>query len=53
MSSVRVENATRDYQLGRTTVPALRGVSLAVEGGQRQRVAVARGRRLADGRIEA
>jgi hypothetical protein len=36
MSSVRVENATKDYQLGRTTVPALRGVSL----------------RLADGRLE-
>ncbi len=34
MSSVRVENATKDYQLGRTTVPALRGVSLAVERGE-------------------
>ena len=34
MSSVRVENATKDYQLGRTTVPALRGVSLAVEPGE-------------------
>jgi hypothetical protein len=39
MSSVRVENATKDYLLGRTTVPALRGVSLAV--------------RLADGRLES
>jgi putative ABC transport system ATP-binding protein len=34
MTAVRVENATKDYQLGRTTVPALRGVSLAVEGGE-------------------
>ena len=34
MSTVRVENATKDYQLGRTTVPALRGVSLAVERGE-------------------
>ena len=34
MSSVRVENATKDYQLGRTTVPALRGVALAVERGE-------------------
>jgi len=34
MSSVRVDNATKDYQLGRTTVPALRGVSLAVEHGE-------------------
>jgi putative ABC transport system ATP-binding protein len=33
-SSVRVEDATKDYQLGRTTVPALRGVSLAVERGE-------------------
>jgi putative ABC transport system ATP-binding protein len=34
MSSVRVEDATKDYQLGRTTVPALRGVSLVVERGE-------------------
>jgi putative ABC transport system ATP-binding protein len=34
MSSVRVEDATKDYQLGRTTVSALRGVSLAVERGE-------------------
>jgi putative ABC transport system ATP-binding protein len=34
MSSVRVENATKDYQLGRTIVPALRGVSLTVERGE-------------------
>jgi putative ABC transport system ATP-binding protein len=34
MSSVRVEGATKDYQLGRTIVPALRGVSLAVEQGE-------------------
>jgi len=34
MSAVRVENATKDYRLGRTTVPALRGVSLAVERGE-------------------
>ena len=39
MSSVRVENATKDYQLGRTTVPALRGVSLAVEQGEFMTVA--------------
>jgi putative ABC transport system ATP-binding protein len=34
MSSVRVVNASKDYQLGRTTVPALRGVSLCVEPGE-------------------
>jgi putative ABC transport system ATP-binding protein len=34
MSSVRVENASKDYQLGRTTVAALRGVSLGVEPGE-------------------
>ena len=31
---MRVEDATKDYQLGRTTVPALRGVSLAVGPGE-------------------
>jgi putative ABC transport system ATP-binding protein len=39
MSSVRVEHATKDYQLGRTTVPALRGVSLEVERGEFMTVA--------------
>src|SRR5512134_777642 len=39
MSSVRVENATKDYKLGRTTVPALRGVSLTVERGEFMTVA--------------
>jgi putative ABC transport system ATP-binding protein len=34
MTSVRIENVTKDYALGRTTVPALRGVSLAVEPGE-------------------
>ncbi len=34
MSSVRVEDVTKDYDLGRTKVPALRGVSLAVEPGE-------------------
>ena len=33
MSSVRVENAAKDYKLGQTIVPALRGVSLEVEPG--------------------
>lgn len=31
MSSVRVVDVTKDYELGRTVVPALRGVSLSVE----------------------
>ncbi len=34
MISVRVENVTKDYALGRTTVRALRGVCLAVEAGE-------------------
>jgi putative ABC transport system ATP-binding protein len=34
LSSVRVEDVSKDYQLGRTTVPALRGVTLAVEPGE-------------------
>jgi putative ABC transport system ATP-binding protein len=34
MTSVRVENVTKDYALGRTTVRALRGVFLAVEPGE-------------------
>jgi putative ABC transport system ATP-binding protein len=34
MSSVRVEDATKSYELGKTTVPALRGVSLSVEPGE-------------------
>jgi len=34
MTSVRVENVTKDYALGRTIVPALRGVSLEVEPGE-------------------
>jgi putative ABC transport system ATP-binding protein len=39
MSSVRVEDVTKNYELGRTTVPALRGVSLAVEPGEFMAVA--------------
>lgn len=39
MSSVRVENVTKNYDLGRTTVTALRGVSLAVEPGEFMAVA--------------
>ena len=34
MSSVRVQDVTKDYALGRTRVPALRGVSLEVEPGE-------------------
>jgi len=34
MTSVRVCNVTKDYALGRTIVPALRGVSLSVEPGE-------------------
>jgi len=34
MSSVRVEDVSKEYELGRTKVPALRGVSLAVEPGE-------------------
>ena len=39
MSSVRVEDVSKDYDLGRTKVPALRGVSLAVEPGEFMAVA--------------
>ena len=39
MSSVRVENAAKDYQLGQTIVPALRGVTLEVEPGEFMAVA--------------
>jgi len=39
VSSVRVEHVTKDYELGRTSVPALRGVSLAVEPGEFMAVA--------------
>jgi putative ABC transport system ATP-binding protein len=34
MSSVRVQDVTKDYKLGATTVKALRGVSLDVEPGE-------------------
>jgi len=34
MTSVQVLDATKEYSLGRTTVPALRGVTLAVERGE-------------------
>lgn len=34
MSSVSVEDVTKDYELGRTRVSALRGVTLAVEPGE-------------------
>jgi putative ABC transport system ATP-binding protein len=34
MGSVRVENVAKEYELGRTRVPALRGVSLSVEPGE-------------------
>jgi putative ABC transport system ATP-binding protein len=34
VGSVRVEEASKEYELGRTRVPALRGVSLAVEPGE-------------------
>jgi putative ABC transport system ATP-binding protein len=39
MSSVRVEAAAKDYQLGQTTVAALRGVSMDVESGEFMAVA--------------
>jgi putative ABC transport system ATP-binding protein len=39
VSSVRVENVTKDYELGRTKVEALRGVSLSVEPGEFMAVA--------------
>jgi hypothetical protein len=45
MTSVRVEDVTKDYALGRTSVPALLGVSLCVEPGEVSG--------LADGRIAA
>ena len=34
MSSVKVQDVSKDYALGRTRVPALRGVSLRVEPGE-------------------
>ena len=34
MSIISVRDVTKDYQLGKTTVPALRGVSLEVEAGE-------------------
>ena len=34
MSSVKVEDVSKDYALGRTRVPALRGVSLEVQPGE-------------------
>jgi len=34
MGSVKVENVAKEYDLGRTRVPALRGVSLEVEPGE-------------------
>ncbi|HET9316497.1 MAG TPA: ATP-binding cassette domain-containing protein, partial [Vicinamibacteria bacterium] len=39
MSTVRVEDVSKEYDLGRTKVPALRGVSLAVETGEFMAVA--------------
>jgi putative ABC transport system ATP-binding protein len=34
MSNVRIANVVKSYELGKTTVPALRGVSLSVEAGE-------------------
>jgi putative ABC transport system ATP-binding protein len=39
MGSVKVENVAKEYDLGRTRVPALRGVSLSVEPGEFMAVA--------------
>ena len=39
MSSVKVVDVTKTYELGRTSVPALRGVSLGVEPGEFMAVA--------------